>query len=91
MGAKLRIVFLARPYSSAVMSTLDVALPSSEGRERLLAGLANVLRGAGWERFVTAPIVEPDPRRWRTRSRMRFVGAMDSASGPTPSKSCAPI
>jgi hypothetical protein len=32
------------------------------GRQRLILALGNVARRAGWERFVTQPLLEPNPR-----------------------------
>lgn len=56
----------ADPVNSSF--ALELELPSGEHRERLLAGLANLVRRRGYETLVSAPILLPRseyfPERW---------------------------
>jgi hypothetical protein len=49
------------------------ALPRVEAREKLIEALANLLRKAGWERFVTQPLILPSaeyfPDPWTPSER----------------------
>ena len=45
----------------------DPLLPTEQEQSWLLAELATLVRGCGWERFIRGPIVEPTPRFFPTK------------------------
>jgi hypothetical protein len=54
---------------------VELELPVGESRERLLDALARLIRLAGFERFVGAPLLLPDPRFFPDRWDRSLQGA----------------